>query len=75
MVKQRTLASLNIGEKAIVIGFTDEILSLKFLEMGLLPGTELILNQTAPMGDPIAIKIADYILAIRIDEAETVLVI
>ncbi len=75
MSVQRSLAKLKIGEKGVIIGFTDETLSLKFLEMGLLPGTEVVLCQVAPMGDPIAIKLVDYILAVRLDEAETVLVI
>ncbi len=72
---KRSLAKLKIGEKGVIVGFTDDILSLKFLEMGLLPGTEVVLCQVAPMGDPIAIKLAQYILAVRLDEAETVLVI
>lgn len=72
---QRNLASLKIGEKGIVVGFTDEVLSLKLLEMGVLPGSEVIMNQIAPFGDPLAIKLSHYILALRKDEARTILVI
>lgn len=72
---QKTLASLKIGEKGVIIGFTDEVLSLKLLEMGVLPGTEITISQVAPLGDPIAIKLSDYLLALRKDEAATIIVI
>lgn len=74
-MNQRLLSDLKIGEKGIVVGFSDEILSLKLLEMGVLPGTELQVSQLAPWGDPIAIKLSDYVLALRKDEAETIFVI
>lgn len=74
-MQERALSSLKIGEKGIVVGFTDQVLSLKLLEMGVLPGVELIISQLAPFGDPIAVKLADYLLALRKDEASTILVI
>ena len=74
MQNLKNLADLKFGERGVVVGFTDEILSLKMLEMGILPGTEVVVAQVAPFGDPIAIKIVDYILAVRKDEARTVLI-
>jgi ferrous iron transport protein A len=35
------LSNLNLGEKAVVVDFKDEDLSLKLLEMGCLPGVEI----------------------------------
>jgi len=67
-----TLADLKIGEKAEIIGFTDEILSLKLLEMGCLPGTEVELTHLAPFGDPIAVKVSGYTLSMRKEEAATI---
>jgi ferrous iron transport protein A len=67
-----TLADLKISEKAEIIGFTDEILSLKLLEMGCLPGTEVELTHLAPFGDPIAIKVSGYTLSMRKEEAATI---
>ncbi len=67
-----TLADLKIGEKAEIIGFTDEILSLKLLEMGCLPGTEVELTHLAPCGDPIAVKVSGYTLSMRKEEAATI---
>jgi len=69
------LADLKIGEKGEILGFTDELLSLKLLEMGCLPGTEVILTHLAPFGDPIAIRVSgSYTLSMRREEAETMLI-
>jgi len=69
------LADLKIGEKGEIEGFTDELLSLKLLEMGCLPGTEVVLTHLAPFGDPIAIRVSgSYTLSMRREEAETMLI-
>ena len=69
------LADLKIGEKGEIVGFTDELLSLKLLEMGCLPGTEVILTHLAPFGDPIALRVSgSYTLSMRREEAETMLI-
>ncbi|NQW76930.1 MAG: ferrous iron transport protein A [Cytophagales bacterium] len=70
----RTVADLGIGEHGFISGFTDEKLSLKLLEMGCLPGTEVILTHHAPFGDPIAIKVSGYTLSMRREEAATILI-
>ncbi len=69
------LADLEIGEKGEIGGLTDELLSLKLLEMGCLPGTEVVLTHLAPFGDPIAIRVSgSYTLSMRREEAETMLI-
>jgi ferrous iron transport protein A len=73
-VKPKTIASLKIGETGIVRGFTDELMSLKLLEMGCLPGSKIELDSIAPLGCPICINVSGYRLAIRLDEADTVLI-
>ena len=42
--------------------------------MGLLPGTRVTLVRTAPLGDPLEIKIRGYNLTLRKSEAAHVLV-
>jgi ferrous iron transport protein A len=69
-----SLADLAIGEKGDIVGFTDEKLSLKLLEMGCLPGSEIKMTHQAPFGDPIAIKVSGYTLSMRKDEAATILI-
>jgi ferrous iron transport protein A len=68
----QTLAELKVGEHAEIMGFTDELLSLKLLEMGCLPGTSIELTHQAPFGDPIAIKVSGYTLSMRKEEAATI---
>lgn len=68
------LAELKIGEFATVVSFTDLEMSLKFLEMGCIPGEVIRLERVAPLGDPIAISVAGYMLSMRKAEAATILV-
>ena len=65
----RTLSDLKISEKGIVRGFTDSTLAVKLMEMGCLPGTEVLVELIAPLGDPLAIRVAGYHLSLRKEEA------
>lgn len=63
------------GETAVISGFSDDVLSVKLLEMGLLPGTVVRFNFTAPFGDPICITVSGYDLSLRIAEASTITIL
>ena len=65
-----TLASLPIGSRGNVVRITgaDEI-SIRLLEMGLTPGTELAVIGVAPLGDPLELEVRGYRLSIRKAEA------
>lgn len=71
----KSLADLRLGEKAIIQSFKDEIMSLKFLEMGCLPNMEVELVQIAPLGDPICIRTPEYQILMRKAEAATIVVL
>lgn len=71
-MKKDNLSSLNPGEKAIIDSFTDQELSVKLLEMGCTPGEEVVLEKIAPLGDPMAFRVAGYLLSLRLSEAATV---
>ena len=47
---------------------------LRLREMGMLPGTLVTLIRTAPLGDPMEIKVRGYNLTLRKTEAEHVMV-
>lgn len=64
-----TIANLKKGEKAIIIDFDADIIPLKLLEMGCLPGNTVELLQIAPFGDPLYLDINGSHLAIRIETA------
>lgn len=65
----RTISDLKINEKGTILGFTDETLAVKLMEMGCLPGTEVSIALVAPLGDPLAIQVSGYHLSLRKDEA------
>ncbi|MEN8703638.1 MAG: FeoA family protein [Polaribacter sp.] len=64
-----TIASLNIGEIGYISEESLEIIPLKLLEMGCLPGAEVELIQHAPLKDPIYICVNGSHLAIRKETA------
>lgn len=68
------LSELKAGERAIIKEFESSDLELKLMEMGCLPGEEIIVEQIAPLGDPISIRIAGYSLSLRKNEANQILV-
>lgn len=70
----RTLANLKKHEKGIIKGFNDDTLSVKLMEMGCLPGTEVSVDLIAPFGDPIAIGVAGYCLSLRKEEAASIMI-
>ena len=69
------LSELAVGASAVVREFPKSgAASLRLREMGVLAGTSLTLVRTAPLGDPIEIKVRGYHLTLRRSEAEHVLV-
>lgn len=69
------LSDLAIGASAVVREYPKTGAAfLRLREMGLLTGTRLTLVRTAPLGDPIEIKMRGYHLTLRKSEAEHVLV-
>ncbi|MFV5694099.1 FeoA family protein [Flavobacterium sp. LB3P122] len=67
-----TIQSLKKGEKAIIKDFDIDIVPLKLLEMGCLPGNMVELLQVAPFGDPLYININGSHVAIRIETAREI---
>jgi len=67
-----TIASLKKGQRAIIKEFSVDVVPLKLLEMGCLPGNEVALVQTAPFHDPLYLNINGSHLAIRKETAELI---
>ena len=70
-----TLKEIRIGQTARVkeIG-GDGALRQHFLDMGIIPGTEITVVKYAPMGDPMEIRLHGYELTIRLADAEQITV-
>jgi ferrous iron transport protein A len=66
------LTELKFGQKAIIDRVTDEALSLKLFEMGLLPGETIMLENVAPFGDPIAVLLSESKICLRLQDAASV---
>jgi ferrous iron transport protein A len=60
-----TVANLRRGQKGIIKDFDTDILPIKLLELGCLPGNTVELVQVAPLMDPIYINVNDTHIAIR----------
>ena len=60
-----SIASLEIGQRAVIKDFSVDVVPLKLLEMGCLPGNEVTLLQEAPFKDPLYLTINGSHLAIR----------
>jgi len=64
-----TVANLKRGQRGIIKEFSSDMVPLKLLEMGCLPGNEVELVQTAPFHDPMYLNINGSHLAIRKETA------
>lgn len=68
----RTLDQLKPGEKGTIFNIKSSDITIKLLEMGLLPGKNVQYNFKAPLGDPISVQISGYSLSLRVDEAQLI---
>ncbi len=65
-----TLKDLPIGKSALIESVGGEgTLRRHFLDMGVIPGTEITLVKYAPMGDPMELRIHNYELTLRLEDA------
>ncbi|GAA0872863.1 FeoA family protein [Gangjinia marincola] len=67
-----TIAQLKRGQRGIIKEISAEIIPLKLLEMGCLPGNEVSLLQLAPFKDPLYLNINGSHLAIRQEVAQQI---
>ena len=68
-----TLDQLPKGQNGTICRVNGEgPLRCRLLDMGLIPGTRIMVRKVAPMGDPIEIHIRGYELTIRIADAQNI---
>ncbi|MEO8042796.1 MAG: ferrous iron transport protein A [Acidobacteriota bacterium] len=68
-----TLADLAKGESRKVVSVHGEdSVTRRLMEMGLVPGVAVRMIKSAPFGDPLEINVRGYSLALRRNEAESV---
>ncbi len=76
MNKKTTLDNLTIGKEAYIeaINCEDKALRQHILNMGLTPEVEVKLVKTAPMGDPLELRVRGYELTLRKDDAAKIVI-
>lgn len=67
-----SIDQLPVGSSATVMELSNDSLSLKLMEMGLIPGKTLKVMKRASYGDPLVIRYGDTTLALRKNEAQKV---
>ncbi len=72
--RYRTLTELKAQESARTIAFDDPALAGKLTSMGLRPGTLIEVVRTAPFGHTLYIKADGLRLALRAEEARSILI-
>jgi ferrous iron transport protein A len=71
----QTLAQMPDKQLCVVKKIDDKsALNRRLRDMGILPGVELFIEHRAPLGDPITIKITNFSLNLRINEAKKIIV-
>jgi Fe2+ transport system protein FeoA len=71
---KKKLSDLRPGQQAIITQFNNNEIFLKLMEMGCLPGEKIVIEQVAPLGDPISVNVSGYSLSLRLNEAEQIIV-
>ncbi|HET8837392.1 MAG TPA: FeoA family protein [Flavobacteriaceae bacterium] len=66
------ISQLKLGQRAIIKKFSVDIIPLKLLELGCLPGNEVQLLHLAPFRDPMYLIMNGNHLAIRKETAEQI---
>ena len=70
-----TLKDIRIGSSAVIKAVGGEgALRLRFLDMGIIPGTRVTVSKAAPLGDPIQLSLRGYSLTMRLSDAEMITV-
>ena len=68
-----TLAQLPVGQSARIAAVGGEgALRRRLLDMGLTPGTTVMVRKIAPMGDPIELHLRGYELTLRLEDAQNI---
>ena len=68
-----TLDQLHTGQDGRILAVEDNsTVMLRLMEMGLVAGTSIRVRKRAPFGGPLELKVRDYLLSIRRDEAKRI---
>lgn len=70
---ENLLRSLRVNEKARICSITASgEMGRRLRDMGLVPGTEVKIVGRAPLKDPVALRLRDFTLTLRNNEADCI---
>lgn len=69
-----TLNSVNSGTSVKIEYLENSPLKERLMSMGLVPGTIIKVLRSAPLGDPMAIRVRSYNLSMRLNDAQKIIV-
>jgi len=70
-----TLDQLPTNQQARVVKVDGRsAVMLRLMEMGLVPGAPVRVRKRAPFGGPLELRVRDYLLSIRANEAKAIVV-
>ena len=68
-----SLDKVKIGHKGVILSVGGEgAIRRRLLDMGLTPGTEVLVRKIAPLGDPIEVFLRSYELTLRQEDAKKI---
>ena len=71
-----SLDRLRVGASARVLAVRGEgAVARRLMEMGVVPGAPVRVIKSAPLGDPLEVRVRNYHLALRRSEAQTISVV
>ena len=70
---ERTLDTLASGERGVIAALDCEpSVARRLMELGLVPGTEIVVIRRAPLGDPLEVSVRGVHLSLRRSEARRI---
>lgn len=75
MNNKKKLSEILPGQKSIVKEINcSGFIKRRLIDMGITPGTNIIVKKIAPLGDPIELYLRGYNLSIRKEDAKNIIV-
>ena len=71
----KTMNDLFPGERGVIVTInTPGTIKRRLMDMGIIEGVEFEMIRTAPLGDPVEIKVNNTLVALRKSEAVTIII-
>lgn len=73
-MEEKCITTLRKGASGIITEIKHSSISQRLIEMGLTPGVSFEIRSVSPFGDPIAIRLNDFAISLRLSDALNIMV-